>query len=53
MFADDTRIMAAVKDELDVEAMQEDLNKVYKWADSNNMEFNSNLNSSDMVLMKN
>ena len=33
--------MAGIEDESDVEAMQNDLDKVYKWAESNNMEFNS------------
>ena len=42
MFADDTRIMASITNENDVETMQADLEKVYNWADMNNMQFNSN-----------
>ena len=41
MFADDTRITAAINDEADVENMQKDLDLVYKWAETNNMKFNS------------
>ena len=40
MFADDTRIIANVEDEEDVENLQGDLDTVYKWADMNNMQFN-------------
>ena len=42
LFADDTRIVRQVADESDVEALQSDLDKVYQWQDTNNMEFNSN-----------
>ena len=41
MFADDTRIMASIQEEADVEHMQEDLDRVYTWAENNNMKFNS------------
>ena len=41
MFADDTRIMASIKNEDDVEELQKDLDTVYGWAESNNMQFNS------------
>ena len=41
MFADDTRLLANIKDETDVENLQCDLNKVYNWATENNMKFNS------------
>ena len=41
MFADDTRLLANIKDENDVENLQCDLNKVYNWATENNMKFNS------------
>merc|ERR1712106_621675 len=39
-FADDTRINKKVRTEEDKEAMQEDLNKIYKWAEKNIMKFN-------------
>ena len=38
MFADDTRLMGKVQNETDVEALQSDLNKVFEWANKNNME---------------
>ena len=41
MFADDTCITAAVKEDADVENMQKDLDHIYKWAENNNMKFNS------------
>ena len=41
LFADDTRILRAVDDEEDVEKLQADLDQIYSWQDSNNMEFNS------------
>ena len=41
MFADDTRLMADIQEEADVEKMQEDLDRIYSWADKNNMKFNS------------
>ena len=41
-FADDTRIVLGIKDEEDTQMMQNDLHKLYKWADTNNMKFNAN-----------
>ena len=41
LFADDTRIVRQVDTEEDVEALQEDLNKLYKWQETNNMQFNA------------
>ena len=41
MFADDTRILGNIASEEDVEKMQSDLNKIYKWAEDNNMLFNN------------
>ena len=40
-FADDTRVMKGVSGVNDASKLQTDLNNVYKWADENNMEFNS------------
>ena len=42
MFADDTRVLGNIASEEDVEKMQADLNKIYKWAEENNMLFNKN-----------
>ena len=42
LFADDTRVMRAIKDEDDVEQLQTDLDKLYKWQENNNMLFNGN-----------
>ena len=39
-FADDTRIYIKVRTEEDKKAMQEDINKIYKWAEKNIMKFN-------------
>ena len=41
-FADDTRIVLGTKDEEDTQMLQNDLHKLYKWADANNMKFNAN-----------
>ena len=41
MFYDDTRIPSGISCEADVESLQEDLNRVFAWADTNNMKFNS------------
>jgi hypothetical protein len=41
LFADDTRIGRKVNDEDDVESLQQDLLKLYKWQEDNNMLFNS------------
>ena len=40
-FADDTRVSKRIEDEEDAKALQLDLEKVYEWAERNNMEFNS------------
>ena len=40
LFADDTRITKPVRNEDDVESLQEDLEKLYNWQDTNNMKFN-------------
>ena len=40
--ADDTLIRLGIKDEEDTQMLQNDLHKLYKWADTNNMKFNAN-----------
>ena len=40
MFADDTRVLRKISTEEDVEALQEDLEKVFNWQEDNNMKFN-------------
>ena len=40
-FADDTRAAKGISTEDDVEALQDDLQAIYKWSQENNMEFNS------------
>ena len=40
-FADDTRLMRAIAEPEDVCILQRDLDKVYDWAASNNMDFNN------------
>ena len=40
VYVDDTKLIKAVKDEKDVEDLQEELDILYKWADENNMKFN-------------
>lgn len=40
-FADDTRVSCSVAEKGDTEALQNDLSLLYKWADANNMRFNS------------
>ena len=42
-FADDTRILLGIKEEEDTQMLQNDLNKLYKWANTNNMKFNANI----------
>ena len=42
MLADDTRILLGIKDEEDTQMLQNDLHKLYKWADTNNMKLNAN-----------
>ena len=39
-YADDTRLWRCINGRQDQRLLQEDLNSLYKWADSNNMEFN-------------
>ena len=41
IFADDTRVTKVIKDEEDIEKLQDDIIKVYKWLESNNLLFNS------------
>ena len=41
-FADDTRILLGIKYEEDTQMLQNDLQKLYIWADTNNMKFNAN-----------
>ena len=41
-FADDTRILLEIKDEEDTQMLLNDLHKLYKWVDTNNMKFNTN-----------
>ena len=40
-FADDTRMVAKVSNDEDRENLQSDLNSIYRWAENNNMTFNS------------
>ena len=40
-FADDTRIGKSINNESDIQKLQEDLEKVFSWADQNNMKFNN------------
>ena len=40
-FADDTRLLRGIKDEEDCEMLQEDLEKVYAWAEEVGMVFNA------------
>ncbi|MCP4252991.1 MAG: hypothetical protein GY775_06210, partial [Candidatus Scalindua sp.] len=42
LFADDTKVSAKIRTFGDTELLQQDLNKIYKWADENLMEFNEN-----------
>ena len=41
-FANGTQILLGIKEEEDTQMLQNDLHKVYKWADTNNMKFNAN-----------
>ena len=41
-FADDTRVMKAIRDILDQFYLQGDMNNIYKWSDQNNMMMNGN-----------
>ena len=40
-FADDTRLYSEINSPADCDSLQCDLSNVYKWAESNNMKFNS------------
>ena len=40
VYVDDTKVMRSIKDETEVEELQEDLETMYKWADTNTMTFN-------------
>ena len=40
IFADDTRLKKVINNEEDLESFQEDLEKLYDWAQKNNMAFN-------------
>ena len=40
-FADDTKLISAVKNPVDRTAMQEDINAVQRWTEANNMKFNN------------
>ena len=40
-FADDTRLYSAINSVTDCDDLQADLENIYKWADTNNMKFNS------------
>ena len=40
-FADDTRLYSVINSPADCDSLQCDLSNVYKWAESNNMKFNS------------
>ena len=37
-----TRILLGIKDEEDTQMLQNDLHKLYKWADTNNIKLNAN-----------
>ena len=41
-FADDTRITKMINTDEDVALLQNDLKRIYEWADTNNMKFNNN-----------
>ena len=41
-FADDTRVLLSITDEDDVKTLQNDIKTIYKWQETNNMQFNSN-----------
>ena len=42
LFADNTKVSAKIKLQEDTERLQQDLNKIYTWADENLMIFNEN-----------
>ena len=41
-FADDSQMSLGINDEEETQMLQNDLHKLYKWADANNMKFNAN-----------
>ncbi len=41
LFADDAKIMKKIKDTWSLEGLQKDLNKIYKWSQEWEMEFNA------------
>jgi len=41
-FADDARVLHAIKNEDDVKKLQNDLKTIYKWQQINKMQFNEN-----------
>ena len=43
IFADDTRVTKVINKEEDLESFQEDLDKLYNWAENNNMTFNGTM----------
>ena len=42
IFADDTRVTKVIKDEVDIEKLHCDINRVYEWQENNNLLFNAN-----------
>lgn len=40
LYADDLKLFYEIKSELDCQALQSDINSVYKWSEDNKMEFN-------------
>ena len=40
-FVDDTQIFLTIKDNVDTKTLQNDLHKLYIWADTNNVKFNT------------
>ena len=42
LFADDTKVSAKIRTQEDTERLQQDLDRIYTWADENLMEFNEN-----------
>ena len=43
MFADDTRVTKYIRTEEGMESLQTDLDKIYQWQETNNMQFNGAL----------
>ena len=42
LIADDTKVSTEIKTQEDTDCLQQDLNRIYTWADDNLMEFNDN-----------